>query len=199
MKKVGILDCGVGNIGSIVNSLARSGFDCNSISKSEELYNCSRLIMPGVGSFASYLARVRLSLSDQDLKQFVANKENRLIGICVGMQVLFSRGTEGKVCSGLNLVEGSVVKMSSELDAIRIPHVGWNHVTFREKALKTFDGEYYFTHSFVAEMAERDALAHFNYGQRYGAATRRENIFGLQFHPEKSGRLGEKLLSKLCE
>lgn len=199
IRKVGVLNCGVGNIGSIVNSLSRAGFEPKSVTKRGDLQECNRLIMPGVGSFASYMGRVSSILTVSDISEFVDNNENLLIGICIGMQVLLSYGTEGRRCDGLNFIQGSVLKISENAGRLRVPHVGWNHVSFNDPVLKSFDGDYYFTHSYVAHMDSEYVLATFDYGNTFVAATKKRNIYGLQFHPEKSGELGERLLLKLCE
>ena len=181
---IGVLNVGVGNIGSIVNSLKKNGFEVTVESSPENLNNYQRLILPGVGSYSVFMDGIVNKGFYEAIRTYVTDPEKKLIGICVGMQALFEKGVEGGERSGFDFVDGIVTKLD-EGALGRVPNVGWSYVEF-EGALATFSGDYYFTHSYANQGSlDRCGLSHHN--TDITAAVVRNNIIGFQFHPEKSG------------
>lgn len=193
MKKIGLLDYGAGNLGSVSSALARIGAESQIVKSSAGLRECDALVIPGVGSFAA--AMKKLAPFRQAVREFAASGKP-VLGICLGMQVLFDRGEEGGECEGLVLVRGKVEKM---FFAKKLPHVGWNEVEPVKKS-RLLEGVprgscFYFVHSYCCRPASKlDLLAFTDYGEKFVSAVERGNVFGVQFHPEKSGATGERLL-----
>lgn len=193
-ETVGIIDCGMGNVGSVEHSLALTGLHAVRVQNPAQLSNIKRLVLPGVGSFSAFISRLHSSGLGSEIVNFTKCKDNRLIGICVGMQALLTAGSEGDGAKGLDLIKGRVVKFDDSL-VPRIPHVGWNDVKFLSSQLFDHCGKYYFTHSYHCKLEERNnILALTDNGTKFVSAFRHENILGFQFHPEKSGEIGSKLL-----
>lgn len=196
---IDIIDYGIGNIGSVQNMIKHIGGESRIISGREEIMNSKKLILPGVGSFDTAIS----TLQDKNLVDAIsyAVKENQayLLGICLGMQLLFEGSEEG-IIPGLGFIKGQVIKFSDDIN-LRIPHVGWNQVKPVRKSV-LFDPEdgfqkYYFTHSYYATCIDKnDISAVCPYGNDFVCSVERDNIFGTQFHPEKSHRFGMRLLSK---
>lgn len=196
--KISIIDCGVGNIGSIYGALKKNNTSSKYIVKivqePNELSECNFLILPGVGSFDGFMGRLERLGLDLAIKLYINNNQGSLLGICVGMQVLFDFGYENKKCKGLGLIPGEVKLIESNDSKLHLPHVGWNNVTFKKDFCK-FDGDYYFTHSYCAYTDNKYISGFFEYGKNFTAAVQRGSIIGFQFHPEKSGDLGSRLLT----
>lgn len=199
MKTV-IIDYGSGNIESVFNalSLVKSSDHEIVISKNPlDLKSATSLILPGVGAFADCIAGLKsvTGLAEELRKQVITEKKP-FLGICVGMQVLASKGFENGEHQGLSFINGRVEKIETGL---RIPHMGWNEVTIKNEhpALNGIkSGEhFYFANSYhFSCQNEHNELAHVEYGVKLCAAIAKDNIFGVQFHPEKSGEAGLKLL-----
>jgi glutamine amidotransferase len=159
-------------------------------------------VLPGVGAFGDFMS----GLKEKDLDDAVRESAQRgtpLLGICVGMQALFEVGEEMGDHEGLGLLRGTVVKFSDSL-SIKIPHTGWNQVEIRNPALlfeRIENGSYvYFNHSYYCQANDpADVIAETGYGIRYACAVRRDNIYGVQFHPEKSQAVGLRLLQNFVE
>ncbi len=199
--KVGVIDCGVGNIGSITNiirSLKLNDVVIEIISDNSSLLKYNLIILPGVGSFNGYMDRLKCLGMDKTIINFANNKSGVLLGICVGMQVLFDFGYENKKSCGLGVIPGEVAKINGKNDSIRIPHVGWNNVSFLDKELFDFNGDYYFTHSFTAYTEGLFVSGVCEYGDVLTASVSNCLIHVLQFHPEKSVNLGKKMLNHYC-
>ncbi len=194
---MGILDYGMGNIGSVSYAFGRIGVKSAVVKSAAQVSKCSGLVIPGVGAFGP--AMRRLSLLKPALGEFVALGKP-LLGICLGMQVLFEEGSEGGRCNGLGLIGGKVEKIKG---APKLPQVGWNTVEITA-ASPLFDGvasgEYfYFVHSYACKPESKGCvLAAAEYGERFACAVGKENVFGVQFHPEKSGAAGERLLQNFA-
>ena len=191
--RIGVLDYGMGNLGSVSYALSRIGSKSSIVSQAEGIDGCSALILPGVGSFGPAMGR--LESFREPLAKFVRSGRP-LLGICLGMQVLFERGTENGSYDGLGLLEGSVTKLAK---APKLPQVGWNTVEFaRSSRLMAGlrDGDYfYFVHSYACRPDSPDAVVcTTGYGTKFASVVEKGNVFGTQFHPEKSGAAGELLL-----
>ena len=201
---VGIIDYGVGNLFSLRSSFEAVGEQAFVSGDPEALGRADRLILPGVGAFGDAAAKLRESGLDRFVQeQAVAGKP--LMGICLGMQLLFEKGYEYGEHEGLGLLRGAVVPMKGVLPAgLKIPHIGWNALHFRQPECPVFknirEGDHvYFVHSFYAEGCADSLAATAEYGVELTAAVARERIFGCQFHPEKSGPVGLAILKAFSE
>lgn len=201
---VGIIDYGVGNLFSLCSSLRSLGQEVLVSGDSQELAKADRLILPGVGAFADAAKKLR----DTGLDQFVTQQvkeEKPLMGICLGMQMLFEKSFEYGEHSGLSLLSGQVIPMAGKIDpALKVPHMGWNQLQKtnpRSRLLADIrDGEYvYFVHSYYAAGCEASLAAISDYSIPITAAVEKGNVFGCQFHPEKSGEVGLRILKRFCE
>ena len=200
---IGIIDYGVGNLFSLRSSFAAIGQEVIVSGDQNVLEKADKLILPGVGAFEDAAAKLR----ESGLDAFVIEKAAAgvpLMGICLGMQMLFEKSYEYGEHQGLGLLKGQVVGMGGELPAdLKIPHMGWNQLmkTKDGKLLKNINnGEFvYFVHSYFATNCDESVAAVTNYGIPMTAAVECGNIFGCQFHPEKSGEVGLRILKTFCE
>ena len=197
---VGIIDYGVGNLFSLRSSFAAIGVEAFVSGDAGELAKADRLILPGVGAFGDAAEKLRASGLDAFVREQAAAGKP-LMGICLGMQLLFERSYEYGEHFGLGLLKGQVVGMSGRLpEGLKIPHMGWNALKIEKDAKLLEEGSYvYFVHSFYAENCEDSIAAVTDYGIPITAAVEKGNIFGCQFHPEKSGNVGLAILKKFCE
>ena len=199
---IGIVDLGRGNIGSVTNAVASLGGVPAVIDSPSRIDGCERVILPGVGSFFNSMTEMTRRGFDTALREYAANG-GRILGICLGMQLMASLGTENGDIEGIGLIPGRVRKMDVP-DDLRLPHVGWNGVE-RMKDHPLFRGvktgvDFYFTHSFVFEVEnEYHALGKTLYGERFTSAVAAGNVWGVQFHPEKSQKNGLRILRNFLE
>ncbi len=200
---VAIVDYGVGNLFSLKSSFAAIGADIVVTDDPEVLRNADRIILPGVGAFGDAAEKLRSSGLDRVLKDLAAQGKP-LMGICLGMQLLFDKGYEYGEHEGLGLIPGNVKPIADVIPAeLKIPHIGWNALDFKGdcplfKYLKQGDCVY-FVHSFYATDCNEFVIATAEYGARLTAAAANGNVFGCQFHPEKSGDVGLNILRAFCE
>ena len=198
---IGIIDYGVGNLFSLCSSCKAIGEEAFVSGDASQLAKADRLILPGVGAFEDAAKK----LNDTGMADFVraqAAAGKPLLGICLGMQLLFEKSYEYGCHQGLGLLKGQVVPMEGKLPAnLKIPHMGWNALDVRRGTLlEGLSGQYvYFVHSFFAENCEDSLSAVTEYGIPITAAVEKGNIFGCQFHPEKSGNVGLNILRKFAE
>ena len=197
---VGIIDYGVGNLFSLRSSFAAIGVEAFVSGDARELAKADRLILPGVGAFGDAAEKLRATGLDAFVREQAAAGKP-LMGICLGMQLLFERSYEYGDHEGLGLLKGQVVGMSGRLpEGLKIPHMGWNALKLTKPAKLLEEGSYvYFVHSFYAENCEDSLAAVTDYGIPITAAVEKGNIFGCQFHPEKSGNVGLAILKAFCE
>ena len=198
---VGIIDYGVGNLFSLQSSFKAIGEEAFVSSQASELSKADRLVLPGVGAFEDAANKLRASGLDGFVREQAASGKP-LLGICLGMQMLFEKSFEYGEHEGLGLLKGQVVPMAGKLDsALKIPHMGWNALAVKQgRLLEDVDGQYvYFVHSFYAVGCEDSLAAVTEYGIPITAAAEKGNIFGCQFHPEKSGNVGLSILRKFCQ
>lgn len=191
---IAIIDYGAGNLFSVKNALDFLGFENKITSSAEDLKAANRLILPGVGAFPDAMRMLRESGLVDVIKEEAAKKP--LLGICLGMQMLFEKGYEFVETDGLGLIKGSVRLMTPK--NLPIPHIGWNSLEFNEPC-KLFDnvknGEYvYFVHSYAADCLSENVAAYCDYGMKVPALVQNGNVYGAQFHPEKSGGTGLNIL-----
>ena len=198
---VGIIDYGVGNLFSLCSSFRAIGVEAFVSGDAAELAGADRLVLPGVGAFEDAARKLRESGLDAFVKEQAAAGKP-LLGICLGMQMLFEKSFEYGEHEGLGLLKGQVVPMAGKLPAdLKIPHMGWNKLEVQQgKLLQAVDGQFvYFVHSFFASGCEDSLAAVTEYGIPITAAVEKGNIFGCQFHPEKSGNVGLSILKAFCE
>ena len=198
---IGIVDYGAGNLASVTGCLKRLGYHTRQVTSPEGWYGLDAIILPGVGAFASAMASLSASGLDDELKRWV--KEGKpLIGICLGMQLLADQSEEFGQTQGLGLIPGRVVGLSSN-NAVKGAHIGWNQLRFDDAAfssLKDFEGQdVFFNHSFQYVTKPEYQLASTDAGERLTAIVRRQNIIGIQFHPERSQFAGQGILKSILE
>ena len=197
---VGIIDYGVGNLFSLQSSFKAIGEEAFVSGDAAELMKADRLVLPGVGAFEDAANKLRASGLDGFVRQQAAAGKP-LMGICLGMQMLFEKSYEYGEHEGLGLLKGQVVPMAGKINPeLKIPHMGWNALEVKQgRLLADVDGQYvYFVHSFFAEGCEESLSAVTEYDIPITAAVEQGNIFGCQFHPEKSGNVGLSILRKFC-
>lgn len=196
---VAIIDYGVGNLFSLKSSLKAIGADVIVTADKEELKNADQIILPGVGAFEDAARKLRESGLDKFIKE-LANNGKPLMGICLGMQLLFDKSYEYGEHEGLSLIKGEVVPIKDDVDeSLKIPHIGWNALNLKGEKSPIFaninDGDcVYFVHSYYAKNCENSVIATTEYGAELTAAVANKNVFGCQFHPEKSGKVGLSIL-----
>ena len=201
---IAIIDYGVGNLFSLASSFGFIGEEAIVTSKEEEIAKADRLILPGVGAFEDAAKKLRASGLDQVLLREVAAGKP-LLGICLGMQLLFEKSYEYGEHEGLGLIKGSVKPIRGVVaNDLKVPHIGWNALSFGGKASPLFryvkEGDFvYFVHSFYGADCTESVIATTEYGATLTAAVANGNVFGTQFHPEKSGNVGLSILRAFCE
>lgn len=206
---IAVVDYGVGNLFSLSSSLAAVGSDAASAvivtGEADVIRAADKIILPGVGAFADAAEKLRTSGLDRVVCE-EAKKGKYLLGICLGMQLLFEKSYEFGEHAGLSLISGSVRPIADVIPAeLKIPHIGWNALRFHgERRHPLFqyigNGDFvYFVHSYYATDCEDAVIATAEYGVPLTAAVAKDNILGCQFHPEKSGNVGLSILRAFCE
>jgi len=197
-----IVDYGVGNLFSLQSSFAAIGVEAIVAGEEKALRNADRIILPGVGAFSDAAAKLRASGLDAVIID-EARRGKPLMGICLGMQLLFERSLEYGEHAGLGLIPGSVRPISEVIpSAYKIPHIGWNALKLKKHPLWKYihEGDHvYFVHSYHAADCKPDVIATAEYGAELTGAVARGNVCGCQFHPEKSGEVGLNILRAFCE
>ncbi|MBQ3053915.1 MAG: imidazole glycerol phosphate synthase subunit HisH [Clostridia bacterium] len=198
-----IVDYGVGNLFSLSSSLKYSGIASVITSDASVIEKSDRIILPGVGAFKDAINKLRQSGLDKVILK-EAEKGKPIMGICLGMQLLFEKSYEYGEHTGLGLLNGEVIPMKGKMPSqLKIPHIGWNKLeTKRENEILKYlhSGDYvYFVHSFFVEGENENAVAVTDYGLSVTAAVAKNNIYGCQFHPEKSGEVGLSILKAFNE
>ncbi|WP_138414621.1 imidazole glycerol phosphate synthase subunit HisH [Aquibacillus sediminis] len=194
---IAIVDYGMGNVASVSTAFKRLGYEVLLTDKEEELERASHIILPGVGSFQAAVQEI----NDRNLKQPLQRlaKQKPFLGICLGMQLLFTEGYEGATSKGLNLIPGTIEKIETDL---LLPHIGWNalHINETHQPFTAFqDKHVYFVHSFAANTTDDYIVATAEYGTNIPAIVQNGHVFGIQFHPEKSGEVGVDILKTFLQ
>ena len=201
---IAIIDYGVGNLFSLKCSFESIGADICVTSDPEVIEKAERIVLPGVGAFEDAAKKLRESGLDKVVKSECA-KGKPVLGICLGMQMLFERSFEYGEHEGLGLIKGNIRPISDVIDKeLKIPHIGWNALHFGEKKDDLFkylkEGDFvYFVHSYYGADCEESVIATTEYSASLTAAVRSGNVCGVQFHPEKSERVGLSILKAFCE
>jgi glutamine amidotransferase len=199
-----IVDYGTGNLNSIKRTLDRMGIGCVISSSASDILDASKIILPGVGHFGTAMSKLNsLGLADVLNDEVVTNRKP-VLGICLGMEIMAKTSEEG-VANGFGWLDARAVRFDiSDSDRHKIPHMGWNEISIK-KSSRLMEGiddtaEFYFAHSYHLMLDDpTDLLAETEYGSRFPSAIERENIFGVQFHPEKSHDIGARLLKNFVE
>ncbi|WP_108306139.1 imidazole glycerol phosphate synthase subunit HisH [Metalysinibacillus jejuensis] len=189
---IGIIDYGMGNLFSVAEAIKRLGCDYFIAGDSTTLAQADALILPGVGAFPDAMHKLKASKLDM----FIAQQTKPVLGICLGMQLLFEFSEEVQPTSGLGVINGQITKFDAS--ALRVPHIGWSELTWHKPYVESTTDFVYFVHSFYATQTnEADIVASAQYGDvQVPAVVQYANFTGMQFHPEKSGELGKQLLKR---
>ena len=198
---IAILDYGLGNLGSIRNMLKRIGEDSIITNDKEVIISADKLILPGVGKFDAGIEGLNKADLVPIIKEEILNKKKKILGICLGMQLLLDGSEEGRL-EGLGLIHGFSKRFPNDLD-LRVPNMGWNEVFSDESCVLTQEVpkpmRFYFAHSYYAKTdVESESVIWTEYGLRYASGIKKENVFGVQFHPEKSHKYGMQLLKNFA-
>lgn len=203
MSRVGIVNYGVGNLKSVKNSLDFLNIPNTFIIKPKEIKNFDKIILPGVGAFGAAMEKLNdLGFTDE-IKDF-ASQNKPILGICLGMQLLFDESYEYGHHKGLGLIKGKVLPFGEKVKDLPLPQIGWNNITKEcdSPILENIDNNscFYFVHSFYCQPEEQNVtVASADYGVKFSAIIHKDNVFGCQFHPEKSQKHGLRLLDNFSK
>ena len=201
---IAIVDYGVGNLFSLSRSLAYVGADVCVTGDREKIKSADKILLPGVGAFGDAIKKLKDAQLDEVLVSEV-KKGKPMLGICLGMQLLFDKSFEYGEHAGLGLIKGEIRPIADKIGKkLKVPHIGWNSLEFTDKKSEIFkyisDGDFvYFVHSYYAANCEESVIAKAEYGAKLTAAVQCGNVYGCQFHPEKSGKTGLAILRAFCE
>lgn len=190
---IAIIDYGMGNLRSVQKAFEFAGYEAVVTSDADLIRNAEKVVLPGVGAIADAVAALDESGLIPVIKEAAETKP--FLGICLGMQLLFDRSMENGVYDCLGIIPGEVVRF--DVHGLKVPHMGWNNLKVRENPIITGEPYVYFVHSYhAAKVPEEYILATAEYGYEFVAAVRKGNVYGLQFHPEKSGDFGIEIIKK---
>lgn len=203
---IAIVDYGVGNLFSLSSSLKALGIESELTADPTRLQQADQVILPGVGAFGDAMKKLQATGLDQAVKQLAASGKP-LLGICLGMQLLFDSSEEFGQQAGLGLIPGRVVSLKEAFEQkgidLKVPHIGWNPITIKQTSplLKNIQeqDQFYYVHSFYATDCESHLVATSEYGVSVPGIVAKDNVYGTQFHPEKSGKVGLALLQAFAE
>jgi len=199
---VGIINYGMGNLHSIQRKMQLLNAEFKIIEHSEDIPNCDQLILPGVGHFGKAMQKLEEKSLIHALHKFVKNEQKPILGICLGMQLMTSFSEEGNT-EGLGWVNTKIVRFNpTNFSTVKVPHIGWNSVVSENsKLLDNLEKEFYFVHSYYSEIPkEKEVVLHFTtYERRFVSGFEKKNIFGVQYHPEKSHDQGLEVLRNFLE
>ena len=200
---IGVIDYGAGNLRSVCNSLKKLSVNSTLIRSPEDIKDISSIIFPGVGSFGDSSEQLKKQRLFDPIKSWL--KEDRpFLGICIGFQMLFEKSDESPNSDGFGIIPGKVVRFPQE-NLLKVPHMGWNEIKFENSSDPIWQGiktstHFYFVHSYYPEPLESNSVSSItSYGLEFASSVRCGNIFGTQFHPEKSQAAGLKLISNFLE
>lgn len=200
---IGIIDIDSGNLASLASGLSKINVKYKICRNTLDLIDIRKIIIPGVGAFGDFMDKLKKRNFDIFLQQ---NKDQfQILGICAGFQILFEESSEHGTQIGLGLIEGKICSFQNDIKNLPVPHVGWNscnHQIKNEILFNSIDdnSDFYFTHSYyLKECDKRIVLASTDYGLTFPSIVKKENIYGMQFHPEKSQKNGLQILKNFCE
>ena len=200
---VGIINYGMGNLGSIINAFDFLNYKIEIVEDYKKIKNYDSLILPGVGAYPKAMSIIKKKFFLNEIKNHVSIKKKKILGICLGMQILLSSSEEKEFTSGLDLIPGKVKLLN--LKDNPVPHVGWSQLKYNSDSLlfKKIDKRdfYYFDHSYYysASTSKKNIIAEISYEKKIAAVISKNNVFGVQFHPEKSQSAGLKLLENFVK
>ncbi|MBQ4629432.1 MAG: imidazole glycerol phosphate synthase subunit HisH [Clostridia bacterium] len=201
---IAIIDYGVGNLFSLKSSFAAIGIEAVVTNDKDVIEKADKIILPGVGAFEDAIKKLKDSgMADVVISE--AKKGKPMMGICLGMQLLFDKSYEYGEFEGLGLIKGEIRPISDVIDKnLKIPHIGWNALSFKGEKSPIFkylkEGDHvYFVHSFYGANCDESTIATTEYSAELTAAVEKDNVYGCQFHPEKSGDVGLSILKAFCE
>ena len=202
-KKIIIIDSNFCNVGSVYRSIKKIGYEAIVTKNAKQFSSASHIILPGVGSFDSGMKNLQENELGEQIKYAATNKSIPLLGICLGMHLLGTVGFENGETNGLDLISGTVKKFNLN-KKYKIPHMGWNEVFFntKNKIFKNIEDQkdFYFVHSYYFEAKDQsNIIGKTVYGEEFASIINKENIFGVQFHPEKSLKFGIKILENFLK
>ncbi len=200
---IAVIDYGAGNLQSVVKALHYINCECIVTNKKEEILGCDAALLPGVGSFGDSMDSMNKTGAADAVCEFIKTGKP-FLGICLGLQLLFDGSEESPDAKGLGLLKGSITRIPNHEETLKIPHMGWNSLDIRKKdgLFKGIDGNpyVYFVHSYFLRADDQGIVSsQTNYGTIIDASVQYENIFATQFHPEKSGTVGLKILNNFAE
>ena len=196
---IAIMDYGVGNLGSVLNAFKYLGYDAKITSDVNEIINADKVILPGVGAFDHAMKRF-IEKGFDKVMDILIEKNTPILGICVGMQMLFEYSYEYGKHKGLGILKGNIIKFDEKID--KVPQIGWNEIKVlkENKLLDGVDGKYvYFVHSYHVDKSDASICETTYANVTYPSAIHYKNIYATQFHPEKSGEVGLKILKNFGE
>ena len=197
--RVAIINYGIGNIRSLYNSLKKIEIEAEIVANPELIYKFNKVFLPGVGSYKDAIDMIKKIGWEKPIKNLSSDKNKSLFGICVGMQILSTFGYEHGKSDGLDIIEGDVERMDKQGCDLKLPHIGWNNIKILNDNLITEnisnDSNFYFVNSYSYKLMNSDRLiATTNYGIEFPSVINKQNVFGTQFHPEKSSKAGIQIL-----
>tara|TARA_B100002052_G_C15659772_1_gene496723 strand:- start:21 stop:635 length:615 start_codon:yes stop_codon:yes gene_type:complete len=200
---LGLVDVGAGNIGSLKSALKKIGIKYQICKEAEDFENINKIILPGVGNFNDFMNKIKSKNLDKLIEEKY-KKNIPILGICLGFQVLFSNSSESGFTEGFNFIDGKIINFKEKLKTLRTPHVGWNNCTLEKKSTLfenvENNSDFYFTHSFFLNDCNKDyIISKTDYGFQFISGVEKNNLYGVQFHPEKSQLSGIKVLKNFYE
>ena len=202
--RVAIINYGIGNIRSLYNSLKKIEVEAEIITDPELIYKFDKVFLPGVGSYKDAINMIKKIGWDNTIKNFTSRSDKSLFGICVGMQILSTYGYEHGKSEGLNIIGGNVEHLNSQGCNLKLPHIGWNNIRILKKSLITKnlpdESDFYFVNSYSFKIVNSNELiATTDYDVEFPSIINKRNVFGTQFHPEKSSKAGIQILKNFID
>ncbi len=201
---IGLIDLEVGNLGSLQSALNNLNVNFKICKSINDIVGCNKIILPGVGAFGDFAMRMKKNEIDFKIKELY-KKKYPILGICVGFQIFFEKSFEHGESQGLKILKGEFISLNKYNTNLTIPHVGWNQCKIIHKNNKLFNGiqnnsDFYFTHSFFLQnYNSKDILSITSYDHDFVSSINKDNLFGVQFHPEKSQKNGLRILKNFIE
>lgn len=199
---IAVIDYKAGNLNSVLKAFERINAKTFIAQSGKDLKKADKFLLPGVGSFKEAMLNLEKLGFIEELKEQILVQVKPILGICLGMQLLLEKGFEGGICDGLGFIEGEVIKFRDNL-GLKVPHMGWNELEILKQS-PLYEGiedksDFYFVHSYHVECKDEFASTKTEYGYKFVSSVQKDNVFGVQFHPEKSQNLGLKLLENFAK
>ena len=203
MKNIGIIDYEAGNLFSIKKIIEDLDYKVEIIDNSKDFKKFDKYILPGVGSFFKAMMNLKRSNFIDEIQENVIQKKKMMLGICLGMQIMFEKGTEDKESEGLKFFQGKVEHLRNLGCRLKLPHIGWNNMNYVKNHLMfeeiNNNSDFYFANNYAVTCEEKFVTSTTNYGVSIVSSIAKENLWGVQFHPEKSSTAGKKIISNFLK